>query len=169
MDCPLTTTTLNPECEAQQILKTAWADRPLPVDPIQIARQLGIQVYTAGLAEGVAGMLRKRPGLDPEIFVNGKDSLSRQRFTVAHELGHYVKHIAAGEDEWEHVDYRGALSEQGTDQDEIFANQFAAGLLMPKDEVERRRGEGHGAAALALEFGVSEEAMSFRVANLQKA
>jgi Zn-dependent peptidase ImmA (M78 family) len=162
----MSTTTLDPEHEAKQILDTAWDDRPLPVDPIQIAQRLGIKVYAAGLAEGVAGMLRKRPGLDPEIFVNGNDSLNRQRFTVAHELGHYVKHVAAGEENWEHVDYRNALSGQGTNADEIFANQFAAGLLMPKEEIEHLRQKGYGPATLALEFGVSEEAMNFRLANL---
>jgi Zn-dependent peptidase ImmA (M78 family) len=165
----MTTTTLNPDREAEQILRNAWDRRPLPVDPIQIARQLGIKVYTAGLGEGVAGMLRKRQGLDPEIFVNGNDSLNRQRFTVAHELGHYVKHVAAGEENWEHVDYRDALSGQGTSSDEVFANQFAASLLMPKDEVIRLRRQGYGPAALALEFGVSEEAMNFRLANLKLA
>ncbi len=160
-------TTIDPEREARQLLSTAWDDRPLPVDPIQIARRLGIKVYSAGLAEGVAGMLRKRPGLDPEIFVNGNDSLNRQRFTIAHELGHYVKHVAAGEDDWEHVDYRDALSGRGTDSDEIFANQFAASLLMPREDVVRLRDEGYGIATLALEFGVSEEAMNFRLANVR--
>jgi Zn-dependent peptidase ImmA (M78 family) len=163
----VSTTTLDPEREAQQILSNAWDGRPLPVDPIQIAQQLGIKVYTAGLDEGVAGMLRKRPGLDPEIFLNGRDSLNRQRFTAAHELGHYVKHVAAGEDDWEHVDRRDALASEGTDPDEVFANKFAAGLLMPKAEIERlKREHGYGPATLALEFGVSEEAMNFRLTNL---
>jgi Zn-dependent peptidase ImmA (M78 family) len=169
MSAPVTTTKLDPEREAQQLLSTAWDGRPLPVDPIQIAQRLGVKVYTAGLDAGVAGMFRKRSGLDPEIFVNGSDSLNRQRFTVAHELGHYVKHVAAGEENWEHVDYRDALSGQGTDSDEIFANQFAASLLMPREKVVRLRGEGYGPAALAAEFGVSEEAMNFRLTNLRLA
>ncbi len=163
-------TQLDPEHEAQQLLSTAWRGRSVPVDPIQIAQQLGIKVYTAGLDEGVAGMLRKRPGHDPEVFINGSDSLNRQRFTVAHELGHYVKHVAAGQDEWEHVDYRDALTSEGTDPEERFANKFAASLLMPKDEIQRlKREKGYGAAALALEFGVSGEAMSFRLVNLKLA
>ncbi|HST33204.1 MAG TPA: ImmA/IrrE family metallo-endopeptidase [Solirubrobacteraceae bacterium] len=161
---------LSPEREAQQLLSTVWGGRPLPVDPIQIAQQLGIEVFTAGLDEGVAGMLIMRRGRDPKIYINGRDSLNRQRFTAAHELGHYVKHVA--EDDWEHVDYRDALASQGTNLDEVFANKFAANLLMPKDEVERlkkRHGEGASAAALAYEFGVSVDAMNFRLVNLKLA
>lgn len=141
----------------------------MPVDPIEIARQLGIKVYTAGLEEGVAGMLVKRPARDPEMYINGADSLNRQRFTAAHELGHYVKHVAAGEDNWEHVDYRDALSSKGTDPDEVFANQFAASLLMPRAEVERLEEKFKSPTALAYEFGVSPDAMSFRLVNLKKA
>lgn len=159
---------VDPEREAQQLLETVWAGRTVPVDPIQIAQQLGIKVFTAGLEQGVAGMLVKRPGEDPEIYVNGHDSVNRQRFTVAHELGHYVKHIAAGEDDWEHIDYRDALTSKGTDPDEIFANQFAASLLMPRAEIVRLKDQhGYGTATLAYEFGVSEDAMNFRLVNLK--
>jgi Zn-dependent peptidase ImmA (M78 family) len=158
----------DPEREAEQLLSTVWEGRPIPVDPIQIAKRLGIQVYTAGLDEGVAGMLVKKPGRDPEIYINGRDSLNRQRFTCAHELGHYVKHIAAGEEHWEHVDYRDALTSKGTDPDEIFANQFAASLLMPEQEIRRLKDQfGYGPATLAFEFGVSEEAINFRLVNLK--
>jgi Zn-dependent peptidase ImmA (M78 family) len=159
--------TIDPEAEARQLLETAWAGRPVPVDPIEIARQLGIKVFTAGLEDGVAGMLVKRPARDPEMYINAADSLNRQRFTVAHELGHYVEHIAAGEDDWEHVDYRDALSSKGTNASEIFANQFAANLLMPRAEVERLEKEYSSPAALANVFGVSPEAISFRLTNLK--
>ena len=140
----------------------------MPVDPIEIARRLGIKVYTAGLEDGVAGMLVKRPARDAEMYINGADSLNRQRFTAAHELGHYVKHVAAGEDNWEHVDYRDTLSSKGTDPDEIFANQFAASLLMPRHEVERLEEKFKSPTALAYEFGVSADAMNFRLVNLKK-
>jgi Zn-dependent peptidase ImmA (M78 family) len=156
----------NPERDAEQLLETIWDGKRLPVDPIQIARKLGVKVYTAGLDEGISGMLIKQLGEDPEIYVNSGDSRNRQRFTCAHELGHYVKHIAAGEEEWEHIDYRDALTEEGTDPDEIYANKFAASLLMPRDEVKRLSKE-YGPAALAYEFGVSADAMNFRLVNLK--
>jgi Zn-dependent peptidase ImmA (M78 family) len=53
--------------------------------------------------------------------------------------------------------------------DEIFANKFAAALLMPKEEVERLEHDGLSPALLALKFGVSEEAMNFRLDNLRHA
>jgi IrrE N-terminal-like domain len=134
---------MSAEDDAQQILTTVWApasngpEIPVPVDPFVIAKKLGIKAYTAGLDAGVSGMLIKRPGEDPEIYVHASDSPNRQRFTCAHELGHYVKRSAAGDAEWEYVERRDLLTAQGTDREEIYANQFAASLLMPRNAVER--------------------------------
>jgi Zn-dependent peptidase ImmA (M78 family) len=71
----------NPERDAEELIETIWDGRPLPIDPIQIAEQLGIKVFKAGLDAGISGMLIKEPGKDPEIYLNGRDSTSRQRFT----------------------------------------------------------------------------------------
>jgi Zn-dependent peptidase ImmA (M78 family) len=162
---------MNPESDAKQILATVWAPEaeageiPLPVDPFVIAQRLGIKAYAAGLDEGVSGMLIKRPGEDPEIYVHASDSPNRQRFTCAHELGHYVKRSATGDQEWEYVEHRDLLTSQGSDQEEIFANRFAASLLMPREAVEELH-KRLGAAALAYEFGVSADAMHYRLVNL---
>jgi Zn-dependent peptidase ImmA (M78 family) len=165
------------EEDARELLKTAWAAAgsgevvPLPVDPFAIAQALGIKAYSANLAEGVSGMLVKRAGEDAEIYVHASDSQNRQRFTCAHEIGHYVSRSAAGDIAWEYVERRDLLTSQGTDQDEIYANQFAAALLMPREAVEARYRELEnpslsGAAALAVAFGVSADAMQYRIKNL---
>jgi Zn-dependent peptidase ImmA (M78 family) len=156
----------NAEHDAEELLAAVWEGRPLPVDPIKIAQQLGVKVYKATLDEGVSGMLIKEPAKDPEIYVNSADSINRQRFTCAHELGHYIKRVAAGADEWANVDYRNPLSSEGNDPDEVYANRFAASLLMPRREVERLHKE-YRLGALAYEFGVSEEAMNYRLDNLK--
>src|SRR3954468_23803397 len=82
------------EREANHLLKTAWHRDDhgfaVPVDPFRIARRLGIQVFAASLEDDVSGMLVKKPGHDAEIYVNGDDSENRQRFSCAHELGHYI-------------------------------------------------------------------------------
>jgi Zn-dependent peptidase ImmA (M78 family) len=161
-----------PESDARQILTTAWAtDRdgvsiPLPVDPFVIAQKLGIKAYAASLDDGISGMLVKRAGEDPEIYVHAADSPNRRRFTCAHELGHYYRRSATGDTEWEYVEHRDLLTSAGNDPEEIYANQFAASLLMPREEVEQRRKDGAGTAILAAEFGVSEDAMHYRLVNL---
>lgn len=165
--------TVEAERDARELLERAWLkdDPPrlrLPVDPIAIARQLGIEVYTDyELPPEVSGMLRKRAGYeDPEILLNARDSRNRQRFTCAHELGHYTQRVKSGEDEaWEYVDRRDPLSAQGQAPEEVYANQFAAELLMPRDAVDSRAADSN-AAVLALDFGVSGDAMRFRLENL---
>jgi Zn-dependent peptidase ImmA (M78 family) len=161
----------NPEDDARQILTTVWApggdevEIPLPVNPFVIAGRLGIKAYSASLDQAVSGMLIKKPGEDPEIYVHASDSPNRQRFTCAHELGHYVKRSATGDVEWEYVEHRDLLTSQGSNQEEIYANQFAASLLMPREKVEELH-KTLGAVALAYEFGVSPEAMHYRLVNL---
>ncbi len=137
----------------------------LPVDPFSIAFDLGIQVFSDGsLPPEVSGMLCKQPGYqDPEIRLNASDSRNRQRFTCAHELGHYTQRVRAGDDDaWEYVDRRAPLSSEGLNPEETYANEFAAELLMP-EEVIGQRAQRSNAAALAVDFGVSGDAMRFRL------
>lgn len=168
---------MSAEDDARELLRTAWSTLPedgdvmLPVDPFAIAQALGIKAFSAALDNGVSGMLVKRAGEDAEIYVHAADSENRQRFTCAHELGHYIRRTAAEDTEWEYVEHRDLLTSQGTSADEIYANQFAAALLMPREVVEARLDElgSRGLAAapsLAVEFGVSADAMQFRLKNL---
>jgi len=160
---------MNPEQDAQSLLGAAWHQDGqilLPVDPFKIAQKLGIKAFSAGLDEGVSGLLIKRPGQDAEIYVHASDSSNRQRFTCAHELGHYVKRSAAGDDAWEYVEQRNLISSAGTNEEEVYANRFAAALLMPRSEVIKRFTGAASVATLAPEFGVSADAMHFRLVNL---
>jgi Zn-dependent peptidase ImmA (M78 family) len=164
------THTGNPERDAVGLLRAAWArdypDLPVPVDPFYIAMGLGIWVYVAVLDEGVSGMLVKRPGIDPVIYLNRLDSQNRQRFTCAHELGHYIKRADGDDEEWEYVDARGPTASKGSDPEEIYANQFAAALLMPREAIARLVKQGLTASEMAYRFGVSLEAMNWRLTNL---
>lgn len=160
---------MSPEQDAQALLKAAWeqdGQTALPVDPFQIAQKLGVKAFSAALDEGVSGLLIKRSGQDAEIYVHAADSSNRQRFTCAHELGHYVKRSAAGDEAWEYVEQRNLISSEGTNEEEVYANRFAAALLMPKSEVTKRFTNAASAATLAPEFGVSADAMHFRLVNL---
>jgi Zn-dependent peptidase ImmA (M78 family) len=161
----------NPELDADRLLETIWAkDDPsqlrLPVDPFYIAKALGIDVYGEALDPEVSGLLRKRSQEDdPEIVLNVDDHRNRQRFTCAHELGHFSMRSQTGSfEKWNYVDRRDVLAGAGTDPDEIYANRFAAALLMPQRAV-KKLWDGE-VAPLAYKFGVSPEAMSNRLRNL---
>ena len=147
------------------------AQAPVPVD--QVAQYLGIQVDEADLGEECSGML-VRDEESAVIGVNVKHHEHRKRFTIAHEIAHFVLH--GGEayiDEPPHIDFRAADSGSGTQQEEKEANQFAAALLMPADQVRAAVAEQPFDPAqddelpnLARRFKVSPQAMTTRLIHL---
>lgn len=149
--------------DAERILKRAWVSHHFPVDPVRIARALGLEVVDVELDGNVAGAIVKDPGRDPIILVNKTDSANRKRFTVSHEIGHFVRHA---DDEFGYVDRRDNLSSTGLSADEMYANAFAANLLMPEDEVKRLNNDDVTDFEMALRFGVSRDAMAVRLSTL---
>jgi IrrE N-terminal-like domain len=150
--------------DAEAILRTYWSSARFPVDPVRIARSMSLTVLDSGRLPGdVAGTIVKEPGRDALILLNASDHPNRKRFTLAHEIGHYVRR---GDNPFEYVDRRDTLSSTGTDPDEIYANAFAANLLMPESEFKRLHREGVSDFEMALRFGVSRDAVSFRHVNL---
>lgn len=160
------------EKQAGELLQEAgMAQAPVPVD--QIAQYLGIQVDQADLGEDCSGML-VREGESAVIGVNANHHEHRKRFTIAHEIAHYMLH--GGEayiDQPLHIDLRAADSGSGTQQEEKEANQFAAALLMPADQV-RAAVAAHPfdptrddeLPNLARRFKVSPQAMTTRLIHL---
>lgn len=156
----------NPRTEATEAAEQIFEDycNSIPVDPARVARALGIQVLHAELDPDVAGAIR-RAGGQATIYLSESDHPNRKRFTCAHEIGHFVKHRDDA-DAFEYIDWRDGASSMGVDEDERYANAFAAALLMPEKHVRRLRGEGMGEVAMARTFGVSEAAMVNRLKNL---
>jgi Zn-dependent peptidase ImmA (M78 family) len=157
-------TTEEAERQAERLLDTVWG-RKFPVDPVRIARDLGIDVLEVELDSDIAGAILKEPGQDPTIFLNDKDSPNRQRFTAAHELGHYVMH-SNEPDAFDYIDNRMAFEADEDNMEEAFADSFATALLMPKDEVKRLKKQHYTATQIAVYFGVSQDAAYFRLTKL---
>ncbi|NNN08716.1 MAG: ImmA/IrrE family metallo-endopeptidase [Acidimicrobiaceae bacterium] len=159
------------ELEAQRLIESEWADRGLPVDPTYIARAIGVKVFEMTFPDDVSGLLKYfEGGKTPAIFVNSKTSVSRQRFTVAHELGHFVLNARQNPDDGMldgDVFYRNGNSSNGTDPVEVFANQFAAELLMPRRFVQLLVNSKKSDLVLAADFDVSVAAMNNRLDNLK--
>ncbi|MCI9889392.1 ImmA/IrrE family metallo-endopeptidase [Micrococcales bacterium 31B] len=72
---------------ALMVLEDCW-DGSLPIPLLSIMEQLDVQGFYATL--DVSGRSEKIRGRRPKLFINREDSSSRQRFTIAHELGHIV-------------------------------------------------------------------------------
>ena len=149
---------------ASELLEECW-DGTLPVDPVRVAQSMGVKVLDASLSDDVSGALVKKEGADPSILLNATDSRNRKRFTCAHELGHFIRRTAEPH-KYEYVDYRDERSSTGTVEEEMFANSFAANLLMPEFLVKSLHGQELPDFRMAKKFGVSQEAMQFRLKNL---
>ena len=77
----------------------------VPVDVIKIANANDIKVYEGDLDKKTSGAIRYKKEEDKfEILVNKNDAKTRQRFTIAHELGHYFLHQDYLKNEEIHID-----------------------------------------------------------------
>lgn len=101
--------------------------KELPVAVGAIARDFGIKVLKSTMPGSISGEIRETDGA-VTIKVNRHDVKERQRFTIAHEIAHFLLHkdrLAGGiEDD---VLYRSRLS----DELEREANRLAADIIMP--------------------------------------
>jgi hypothetical protein len=135
----------------------------LPVDPFAIARKLNIVVEAKpASASGVSGMLI-RVGNDFAIgYATHIDNEGFQRFSVAHELGHYLlpghSELIFGDGSKIHESRGGFFSQ---DKYEVEADCFAAGLLMPRSLfVPAMDRAGDGIEAVKFLSGVCKTALT---------
>jgi Zn-dependent peptidase ImmA (M78 family) len=147
---------------------------PVPVEQIAVAH--GIQVIRSAAEWSESGFLLR----DKErtiIGINSRNSPKRQRFTIAHELGHWRLHEGQPliVDQSVMINKRDDISSQATDLQEIQANQFAADLLIPQPFMiaalsqlirSEIRSRDELIATLARTFNVSNDAANWRLVNL---
>lgn len=149
--------------DADEVLARRWGGA-LPVDPIGIARDLGVSVFSAELGEDTWGMLIGSPsGVD--MYLDREQPRSRLRFSCAHELGHFVERGESLEHDRAFVDKR-SDDDRGS-ADEVYANEFAASLLMPEREFRAAVAAGQDIFDLADRFDVSLDAVRWRRKHLR--
>ncbi len=156
----------------QLLSQLAVTQPPIPVE--EIAKSHGAEIVHKNFNNEISGLLlRKQEGAI--IAVANEQPLMRQRFTIAHELGHLLLH--QGEEVHVDKDFRVNLrsekSSTAEDIEEIEANAFAAELLMPsvllRPDVEKLTLDIENAEQiemLANRYQVSTQAMTFRLLNL---
>lgn len=109
-----------------------------PVNLVGIANDFGIAIHASNLGSQVAGVIKKDDKLGGSsgyvILVNQNDAPYRQRFTIAHELSHFILHkFFIGDGIQEDPLYRSGLSNTMERQ----ANRLAANILMPLSLVKQ--------------------------------
>lgn len=153
--------------EEAEIVRRFTSTSPVKVG--ELATELGLTVTRAPMAPKFSGLIRPSNETPSgfEIRVNKYDIPERQRFTVAHEIAHYLLHrndICAGV--VDNIMYRSNL----TSRKETEANQLAADIVMPGDAVARelerlggRKSDDDVVTEMANIFRVSVPAMRVRL------
>lgn len=143
----------------------------LPIDPITIAESKGIMVR--GKPEntgGVSGMLLRNGNNFGIMYSTNIDNLGYQRFSVAHELGHYcleghIDHVFSNTDI--HESRAGFVSGDSYERE---ADHFAAGMLMPEKlflkEIKRHEDGLKAIQNLAVICKTSIEATAIKYAEM---
>jgi Zn-dependent peptidase ImmA (M78 family) len=153
---------------AETVLEYTGFDINSKIDIVQIANFLGLNVYEK-ILENTSGYI-KIEDKNRNIYINSLDSNKRKRFTIAHEIGHYLLHRALIEHNCDTL-YRNTNS-LNRDMIEIQANRCAAALLMPRAQVQKYYTELSNAtyyekvARMAEYFNVSAQAMDVRLLSL---
>lgn len=122
------------------------------VDDIESSiEEFGIKVFYSDMKDleqdgrSISGFARvNTKNGRPEIVINGNESLARQRFTMAHELGHIILHWKwlpgkTIENDLYEVTYRKDIGYSTQEKvRERQANEFAAEFLLPLESVKNR-------------------------------
>lgn len=137
--------------------------RSAPVNVLGAANALGISVYSKKLPANVSGILRRDASLGGDsgfVILVQEHPVNRQRFTIAHEIGHFVLHRQSAESGIQDDEFYRALP--GPLERE--ANQFAAELLMPWPLIKSLQDKGvTGLSELAQALQVSKQALAIRL------
>jgi len=152
----------------------------IPVDVKHIAKQLEARLVVDDLSSSSLSGFAYQKNNERIIGVNVTESEERQRFTIAHELGHLFLHKnPVNYDQGGIMLFRNGHSSDGTDRREVQANRFAAELLMPEADIRKDLAKEKTldlmtdrdllrpfVVKMAKRYQVSEQAMSIRLTTL---
>lgn len=162
--------------ELYTILKNANYPMTPPIDIDGLIKFLDIQIENKPDFKKmkILGSISIKNG-NPVIWVNkiANPIEERRRFTMAHELGHFMLHIAPLSS-WDNKTFEddeiGFNRDDKWDYKEMEANNFAAQLLMPKEAFSTLLFDGEKPEErvdrLSKEFHVSKIAMKYRLESL---
>lgn len=128
---------------------------PVPIEEI-LEKEFGFFIVKLNdISEKISALVDLD---DHYIGINSNHSINHQRFTLAHELGHFM----LNHKERKYTEYR---VEPGREKSifETEANEFAAELLMPIQLLKTKFKSTPDLPSLAKFFGVSKEALTYQI------
>ncbi|NMA73849.1 MAG: ImmA/IrrE family metallo-endopeptidase [Bacteroidales bacterium] len=151
---------------AEDILRKAEEKGFYVGDSLDIERLVStiddIVVLYEDMDGGKSGSLYQKDG-KWIITINNKHHKNRQRFTLAHELGHYILHKEKNATFEDTAFFRGGQM----DAIEYAANSFAATILMPEEKLKGLIDSGiRSVSLLANKFNISTSALKYRLEEL---
>jgi Zn-dependent peptidase ImmA (M78 family) len=161
---------LTPE---QEIIVSEFT-REYPVKLGNLARALGISgIKVSSMSTGISGQINKDGGAY-FIRVNRNEARERQRFTIAHEIAHFLLHRDLIDNSPDGITDNVLYRSGAPEQIEFEANKMAAEILMPRSLIESKIKNEFGGVLtettierLADSFEVSKAAMEIRLSNLR--
>jgi Zn-dependent peptidase ImmA (M78 family)/transcriptional regulator with XRE-family HTH domain len=134
--------------------------------PALVEDVFGADVAVENLGSGFDGLAASSDDVKLIVLATSQ-VVARQRFTLAHELGH----LLAGDDQGLHLDRDVFDKAQGRDPSEQRANAFAASFLMPQDALRSAVGSvglsAEGFAELTCDLVVTPSALAYRLLHLR--
>lgn len=159
--------------EQREILERYMAEQPVKLG--QIAKELGVSIKVSSLGTGISGQIA-RDGNGYVIKVNRNEARERQRFTIGHELAHFLLHRDVIDNSPEGITDTVLYRSGAPEVIEYQANRLAAEIVMPMETIEKELNDKFGGVvteatieSLANRFEVSKAAMEIRLSSFARA
>lgn len=167
---------LNPQIKAFieeiKLIEGIYNGYELQLD--KLCKFLKLKYFVAKFEDNISGSIIKDEETDTySIYINKEHPRNRQRFTLAHEIGHYISYLKESFSKKE-LEKKGGLEDKAISyrksgnhsEAEEEANTIAAELLMPEDKVKELLDMGLTPEEMAQKFFVSPAAMTIRLLKL---
>ena len=140
-----------------------------------LAKELGVAIRVSSLGTGISGAI-SREGNQYVIKVNRNEARERQRFTIGHELAHFLLHRTIIDSSPDGITDTVLYRSGAPERIEYEANRLAADIVMPMRLIEKELRENFGGVvtdatieSLASQFEVSKAAMEIRLSTFVEA
>jgi len=154
---------------AKKVIKDYMLTK-VPTDLIKVFKSLGLRYIELNDPEGIDGAIIEIENKPAIAFLNKAKPIQRQRFTLAHELGHiFLKHSKRDQyDAEESREIGDELTQHAKPPKEKEADAFASELLIPYAKLKKYEADINDIDKLAGIFAVSKQAMTIAVMNYWK-